>query len=89
MHQIVIFSAGIAECEKETDSISELLNNADQAMYAVKNHGKKLVQIYSGHSDYSVRHALSLEKELEEAESQLKIFLSKDVYTYPHGKKRV
>jgi diguanylate cyclase (GGDEF)-like protein len=81
------FSSGIAECEKETYNISELLNKADQAMYAAKNQGKNLVQIYNGHSEYSVHHSLSLEKELEEAEYQLKIFLSKDVYTYRHSKR--
>lgn len=81
------FSAGIAECEKETYSISELLNKADQAMYASKNHGKNQVQIYNNHSEYSVQHSLSLEKELEEAEFQLKLFLSKDVYTYSHSKR--
>jgi diguanylate cyclase (GGDEF)-like protein len=81
------FSSGIAECEKETYSISELLNKADQAMYAAKNQGKNLVHIYNGHSEYSVKHSLSLEKELEEAEFQLKIFLSKDVYTYRHSKR--
>ncbi|MFB5195087.1 diguanylate cyclase [Neobacillus sp. KR4-4] len=81
------FSSGIAECEKETYSISELLNKADQAMYAAKNQGKNLVQIYNGHSEYSVQRSLSLEKELEEAEYQLKIFLSKDVYTYRHSKR--
>ncbi|MEH7130908.1 diguanylate cyclase [Neobacillus drentensis] len=81
------FSSGIAECEKETYNISELLNRADQAMYAAKNQGKNLVQIYNGHSEYSVHHSLSLEKELEEAEFQLKIFLSKDVYTYRHSKR--
>ncbi|WP_144550218.1 diguanylate cyclase [Bacillus sp. X1(2014)] len=81
------FSSGIAECEKETYSISELLNKADQAMYAAKNQGKNLVQIYNGHSEYTVQRSLSLEKELEEAEFQLKIFLSKDVYTYRHSKR--
>jgi diguanylate cyclase (GGDEF)-like protein len=81
------FSSGIAECEKETYSISELLNKADQAMYAAKNQGKNLVQIYNGHSEYPVQQSLFLEKELEEAEYQLKIFLSKDVYTYRHSKR--
>nr|WP_235714690.1 diguanylate cyclase [Neobacillus dielmonensis] len=81
------FSSGIAECEKATYSISELLNKADQAMYAAKNQGKNLVQIYNGQSDYSLLHSLSLEKDLEELEYQLKIFLSKDVYTYRHSKR--
>ncbi|WP_045518290.1 bifunctional diguanylate cyclase/phosphohydrolase [Neobacillus niacini] len=81
------FSAGIAECEKETYNISELLNKADQAMYAAKDQGKNLVQIYNQHSEYSAQRSLSLEKELDEAEQQLRIFLSKDVYTYRHSKR--
>lgn len=81
------FSAGIAECEKETYTISELLNKADQAMYTAKDQGKNLVQIYSQYSEYSAQRSLSLEKELEEAEQQLRIFLSKDIYTYRHSKR--
>ncbi|WML46825.1 diguanylate cyclase [Neobacillus sp. PS3-34] len=81
------FSAGIAECQKETYSVSELLNHADQAMYSSKDQGKNLVQIYNEHSEYTVQRSLSIEKELEEAEQQLKIFLSKDVYTYRHSKR--
>ncbi|WP_251636456.1 bifunctional diguanylate cyclase/phosphohydrolase [Neobacillus niacini] len=81
------FSAGIAECEIETYNISELLNKADQAMYAAKDQGKNLVQLYNQYSEYSVQRSLSLEKELEEAEQQLRIFLSKDVYTYRHSKR--
>ncbi|MFK9093856.1 diguanylate cyclase [Bacillus salipaludis] len=81
------FSSGIAQCEKETYSISELLSKADQAMYAAKNQGKNLVQIYNGHTEYSLQPSHSLENALEELEFQLKIFLSKDVYTYRHSKR--
>ncbi|WP_284036560.1 diguanylate cyclase [Neobacillus sp. 114] len=81
------FSAGIAECSKETYSISQLLNQADQAMYSAKNQGKNLVQLFNENSEYTVQHSLSIEKDLEEAEQQLKIFLSKDVYTYRHSKR--
>ncbi|MEC1525865.1 diguanylate cyclase [Neobacillus niacini] len=81
------FSAGIAECEKETYNTSELLNKADQAMYSAKGQGKNLVHIYNQYSEYSTQRSLSLEKELEEAEHQLRIFLSKDVYTYRHSKR--
>jgi diguanylate cyclase (GGDEF)-like protein/putative nucleotidyltransferase with HDIG domain len=81
------FSAGIAVCEKETYSASELLNKADQALYVAKNQGKNLVKIFNDQSDYTVQKSLSIEKELDEAEQQLKIFLSKDVYTYRHSKR--
>lgn len=81
------FSGGIAESEKETYSISELLNKADQALYVAKNLGKNSVKIFNVYSDYSVQKSLSIERDLDEAEQQLKIFLSKDVYTYRHSKR--
>ncbi|XJZ27010.1 diguanylate cyclase [Bacillota bacterium Lsc_1132] len=81
------FSAGIAEWEKGLYSISQFIHQADQAMYAAKEQGKNFVQIFNEHSDYSVQKSLYLEKDLEEAEQQLKIFLSKDVYTYRHSKR--
>jgi diguanylate cyclase (GGDEF)-like protein/putative nucleotidyltransferase with HDIG domain len=81
------FSAGIVEYEKGTFNTSELLNKADQAMYFSKAQGKNNVQIYSSQAEYFFDQSLSIEKELEEAEQQLKIFLSKDVYTYRHSKR--
>ena len=81
------FSAGIAEWEKETYNTSELLNKADMALYSAKDQGKNMVQIYNQHFDYSAQQSLNLEKNLDEAEQQLKIFLSKDVYTYRHSKR--
>jgi diguanylate cyclase (GGDEF)-like protein/putative nucleotidyltransferase with HDIG domain len=80
------FSAGLAQWEKETYSISELLNKADEAMYFAKAQGKNLVQIYQTQLK-SLNDSQSFEKQLEEAEQQLKIFLSKDVYTYRHSKR--
>ncbi|AIE61403.1 diguanylate cyclase [Bacillus methanolicus] len=81
------FSAGIVEYQQGTYNTSELLNKADQAMYFSKAQGKNMVHIFNEQSDYSFEECLSIEKELEEAEQQLKIFLSKDVYTYRHSKR--
>ncbi len=81
------FSAGIAEWEKDTLNSSELLNKADQALYKAKNQGKNLVQCYNQHSDYTVQQSSLCEKELAEVEQQLKLFLSKDIYTYRHSKR--
>ncbi|MGG5255397.1 bifunctional diguanylate cyclase/phosphohydrolase [Neobacillus sp. SM06] len=81
------FSAGIAEWEKGILNISDLIHKADLAMYSAKEHGKNLVHLFNEQTDYSVQKSLNLEKDLEEAEQQLKIFLSKDVYTYRHSKR--
>jgi len=48
--------------------------------------GLNLVQIYQSQLK-SIDDSQSFEKQLEEAEQQLKIFLSKDVYTYRHSKR--
>ncbi|WP_415815378.1 diguanylate cyclase [Mesobacillus thioparans] len=80
------FSAGVAQWQNDTYNISELLNKADEAMYFAKAQGKNLVQIYQTQLK-SLDDSQSFEKQLEEAEQQLKIFLSKDIYTYRHSKR--
>ncbi|MCM3574165.1 diguanylate cyclase [Mesobacillus subterraneus] len=80
------FSAGIAEFEKGTYNIAELLNKADQALYFSKAQGKNMVHIYDK-TDQQLDSSYSFEKQFEEAEQQLKIFLSKDIYTYRHSKR--
>ncbi|WP_416828857.1 diguanylate cyclase [Ectobacillus polymachus] len=79
------FSAGISEYKKELYDSQELLNRADQAMYSAKEQGKNMIRIAD--EEYSMQKTLSFEKELNEAEQQLNIFLSKDVYTYRHSKR--
>ncbi len=81
------FSAGVAEWEKGILNISDFIHKADLAMYSAKEHGKNLVHLFNEQTDYSVQKSLNLEKDLEETEQQLKIFLSKDVYTYRHSKR--
>lgn len=81
------FSAGIVEYEQGIYNTTELLTKADEAMYYAKSQGKNLVEIYNeNHLHYKDEYN-SLEKQFEEAEQQLKIFLSKDVYTYRHSKR--
>ncbi|WP_174729020.1 bifunctional diguanylate cyclase/phosphohydrolase [Mesobacillus harenae] len=81
------FSAGIAQLEKGTYNSAEILTKADQAMYHAKSLGKNLVEIYNEQTEYLTEDSQTFAKQLEEAEQQLKIFLSKDVYTYRHSKR--
>lgn len=81
------FSAGIAQLEKGTYNSAEILTKADQAMYHAKSLGKNLVEIYNEQTEYLTEDSQAFAKQLEEAEQQLKIFLSKDVYTYRHSKR--
>lgn len=81
------FSAGIAQYEQGAYNTSELLSKADQAMYLAKSKGKNLVEIYNEAEQTLDEEDHSYEKQFEDAEQQLKIFLSKDVYTYRHSKR--
>lgn len=80
------FSAGVVEYEKGIYDIAELLNKADQALYFSKAQGKNMVHVFEK-QDYPLDSPISFEKQFEEAEQQLKIFLSKDIYTYRHSKR--
>ncbi|MCA1031394.1 diguanylate cyclase [Bacillus timonensis] len=81
------FSAGLVESDKGMYDSSELISKADQAMYYAKAQGKNIVQKFDSKSQYIAEHSLGLDQDLNEAEQQLKIFLSKDVYTYRHSKR--
>lgn len=82
-HGCLSFSAGIIEVNKETYDKSQLIDWADRALYAAKSKGKNTVIIYGEESQLPT----SLESDMNELEQQIKIFLSKDVYTFKHSKR--
>ncbi len=86
-YRCLSFSAGIVEYEKELYNSTELLRKADQAMYYAKAQGKNTIHISDEQSEYFAHKSLALEKEMQQIEQQLNIFLSKDVYTYRHSKR--
>ncbi|MFC0560994.1 bifunctional diguanylate cyclase/phosphohydrolase [Halalkalibacter alkalisediminis] len=79
------FSGGIVSHEGSVYNTSELLDQADQAMYYAKAQGKNNVHLYD--EEDVVQKNLDEEKEIELLEQQVRIFLSKDVYTYKHSKR--
>lgn len=84
-YRCLSFSCGIAEYEKETYDSGELIHKADQALYYAKAQGKNNVQVYD---DKNISlDAITFKEDLDTLEQQLKIFLSKDVYTYRHSKR--
>ncbi|WJH37400.1 HD domain-containing protein [Paenibacillus sp. CC-CFT747] len=54
-------------------------------MYFAKAQGKNLVHIYNEQS--IIQKTFDIEKDIQEIEQQLKIFLSKDIYTFQHSKR--
>lgn len=84
-HGCLTFSAGIIEYKKGIYDKSQLLDKADQAMYYAKAQGKNLVHIYNEHSH--IQKTIDIKEDILEIEQQLKIFLSKDVYTFQHSKR--
>lgn len=82
-HGCISFSAGVMEINKENYDKSQLIDWADRALYVAKSKGKNTVMIYG------VEHHLpqSLEQDISEIEQHIKIFLSKDVYTFKHSKR--
>nr|WP_233567212.1 diguanylate cyclase [Cohnella endophytica] len=82
-HGCVSFSAGIVEMNQESYDKSQWIDWADKALYAAKSKGKNTVSVY-GEENHLPQ---SLEQDINDLEQHLKIFLSKDVYTFKHSKR--
>lgn len=84
-HGCISFSAGIVGYTKDVYDKNQLVDRADQAMYYAKAQGKNAVHPYSEQS--TLQRSLDIESDIREAEQQLSIFLSKDIYTFQHSKR--
>ncbi len=82
-HGCVSFSAGIYEVSRENYYKSQLIDLTYRALSAAKEKGKNTVTVYGEQSQLPQ----SIEQEIHDLEQQLKIFLSKDVYTFKHSKR--
>jgi diguanylate cyclase (GGDEF)-like protein len=82
-HGCVSFSAGILEINTESYDKSQFIDWADKALYVAKSKGKNTVFLYGEESSLPQ----SLEDDINELEQQVKLFLSKDVYTFKHSKR--
>ncbi|WP_226655234.1 diguanylate cyclase [Pseudalkalibacillus hwajinpoensis] len=84
-HGCLSFSAGVIQYNRDMYDSSEVLEKADQAMYFAKTKGKNYVCVYD--ANHVPTKTFYNHKEMELLEQQLKLFLSKDVYTYKHSKR--
>lgn len=68
MHEIfVTFCAGIALCPADGDNVTDLLRNADSALYRAKSSGAKQYSFYSSDMNARGDELLSLEADLRRA----------------------
>jgi diguanylate cyclase (GGDEF)-like protein/putative nucleotidyltransferase with HDIG domain len=84
-HGCLTFSAGIVQYKEGVYDKSQMLDKADQALYHAKVQGKNLVHIYNEQS--LLQQTIEIEQDIQEIEQQLKIFLSKDIYTFQHSRR--
>ncbi|TCZ76334.1 diguanylate cyclase [Paenibacillus albiflavus] len=84
-HGCLTFSAGIVQYKDGIYDKAQMLDKADQAMYYSKVQGKNLVHIYNEQSQ--LHKEIDIEQDILEIEQQLKIFLSKDIYTFQHSRR--
>lgn len=84
-HRCLSFSAGISFYRTDTYDRSLLVHEAREALHYAKSSGKNAIHLYDEHS--MMQRELDFEQDIREIEQQLKIFLSKDVYTFQHSQR--
>ncbi|WP_410513217.1 diguanylate cyclase [Paenibacillus sp. BR2-3] len=79
------FSAGIAGYQPDIHDKSELVEQADQALYYAKKQGKNMVHIFGNQS--LLEQDIDFSQEVRDIEQQLNLFMYKDLETFKHSKR--
>ncbi len=79
------FSAGVASCSSDIHDKSQLVDQADQALYYSKKQGKNTVHIYGAHSP--LEQEIDFSQDVRDIEQQLNLFMYKDMETFRHSKR--
>ncbi|WP_042204828.1 bifunctional diguanylate cyclase/phosphohydrolase [Paenibacillus durus] len=79
------FSSGIAGYRSDIHDKSELVDQADQALYYAKKQGKNMVHVY-GHQSPQERD-IDFSQDVRDIEQQLNLFMYKDLETFKHSKR--
>lgn len=79
------FSAGVATCSSDIHDKSQLVDQADQALYYSKRQGKNTVHTYGAHSP--LEQELDFSQDVRDIEQQLNLFMYKDMETFRHSKR--
>ncbi|MDO7906797.1 diguanylate cyclase [Paenibacillus sp. JX-17] len=84
-HGCLSFSAGVAPYQIDLYDKSQLVDQADKALYYAKKQGKNVVHAYGSHN--SIEQEINLGQEIHDIEQQLNLFIYKDIGTFKHSKR--
>lgn len=84
-HACLSFSAGISSYHIDIHDKSQLVLQADEALYDAKKQGKNLAYIYG--SSLPMEQELEIAQDVRDIEQLLKLFLYKDINTFKHSKR--
>ena len=80
-HGCLSFSAGVASYQVDMYNKSQLVDQADKALYYAKKQGKNNVHRYGS------EHGIDLVQDVRDIEQQLNLFQYKDMDTFKHSKR--
>ncbi|NMI05243.1 diguanylate cyclase [Paenibacillus sp. SZ31] len=84
-HGCLSFSGGIAPYEVDMYNKSQLVDQADKALYYAKKQGKNNVHRHG--SNDGMEHEIDLVQDVRDIEQQLNLFRYKDMDTFKHSKR--
>lgn len=84
-HGCLSFSAGVAQFETDMYNKSQLVDQADKALYYAKKQGKNNVHRHG--SNDGMEQEIDLVQDVRDIEQQLNLFRYKDMDTFKHSKR--
>ncbi|WP_340400229.1 diguanylate cyclase [Paenibacillus sp. FSL H8-0079] len=84
-HGCLSFSGGVAPYEVDMYNKSQLVDQADKALYYAKKQGKNNVHRHG--SNDGMEHEIDLVQDVRDIEQQLNLFRYKDMDTFKHSKR--
>ncbi|MEO2255614.1 diguanylate cyclase [Paenibacillus amylolyticus] len=84
-HGCLSFSAGVAPYQVDMYNKSQLVDQADKALYYAKKQGKNNVHRHG--SNDGMEHEIDLVQDVRDIEQQLNLFRYKDMDTFKHSKR--
>jgi diguanylate cyclase (GGDEF)-like protein len=84
-HGCLSFSAGISEYQAGIYDKSQLVDQADKALYYAKRQGKNIVHLFGSYNE--AEREIDLAQDIRDIEQQISLFLYKDINTFKHSKR--